>query len=114
MSVTVTERATDTDATNGSTPVALFTDETAGVVFVRMDIDDMAAGDFLEVREFISAQAASTQRLMDGSPHTYRWDAGPIIELPHRSIPANCSYSVTIVRPAGADFDVVWAEIEVG
>jgi len=114
MAVVVTERDSGTDATNGSTPVVLFTDEVAGVVFVRMDIDAMAAADYLEVREFISAQAASTKRLMEGSPMTYRWDAGPIIELPHRSIPANASYEVTIVRPAGADFNVVWAEIEVG
>lgn len=114
MAVTVSERATDTDTTTGSTPVTLFTDEVAGVVFVRLDIDDMAPGDYLEVREFISAQASAPQRLMNGSPWSYRWDAGPIIDLPQRVIPVNCSYSVTIVRSGGADFDVLWTRYEIG
>lgn len=113
MAVSVVEETGDTTTTDGNEQ-SLFEEEDAGVFFVRLDIDDMAAADYLVVKEYISARAASTQRLMEGSPMTYRWDAGPIIELPHRSIPVNCTYEVTIQRVAGSDFDVVWSLIEVG
>lgn len=113
MTVGVAELTGNTTTTDGSEQT-LFTEEDAGVYTVRLDISDMAAGDQLEVREYISARAASTQRLMEGSPTSYRWGQGPIIDLPHRSVPLNCSYAVTIRRVGGSDFDVIWSQIEVG
>ena len=111
MAVTVVEETGNTTTTDGSEQ-SLFTEEDAGVFFVRFDLNDMAAADYLTVREYISARAASTKRLL--ATYNYRWDATRIQELPHRSIAVNCTYEVTIQRSGGADFDVVWSQIEVG
>ena len=111
MAVTVAEEGTDTTATDG-TEQTLFTEEDGGVFQFIADIDDAAAGDYLEVREYVSAQAASTMRQL-GSTITMRWDS-PTLELQPRAVAAGSSYRVTVKRVAGADFDVVWALKEVG
>ena len=117
MAVTVVEEATGTLTTDG-TEQTLFTEEDAGVFFVRLDLNDIQAGttpEQIEVREYISAQAASTQRLMEGSPMAYVGGLCPkIVELPHRSIPANASYALTIKSVGSVHPDIVWAELEVG
>lgn len=117
MAVTVVEEATGTLTTDG-TEQTLFTEEDAGVFFVRLDLNDLVADatpDIIEIREYISAQAASTQRLMEGSPMTYQAGLCPlIVELPQRAIPANASYAVTVRRVAGSDVDIPWSEIEIG
>lgn len=117
MAVTTAEEATGTLTTDG-TEQTLFTEEDAGVFFVRLDLNDVQAGttpEIIEVREYISAQAASTQRLMEGSPMTYVGGLCPkIVELPHRSIVANSSYAVKITSVGSVHPDIVWAEIEVG
>jgi len=117
MAVPTVEEATGTTLTDG-TEQTLFTEEDAGVFFVRLDLNAMVADatpDILEIREYISAQAASTQRLMEGSPMTYQAGLAPkIVELPHRTLVTGSSYAVTIKRVGGSDFNVVWAEIEVG
>lgn len=117
MAVSVVEEATGTLTTDG-TEQTLFTEEDMGVFFVRLDLNDIQAGatpEKIEVYEYISAQAASTQRLMEGSPMTYVGGVCPkIVELPHRSIPANCSYAVKIKSTGAVHPDIVWAEIEVG
>ena len=110
MAVTTAEEATGTTTTDG-TLQTLFTEEDAGVFFVRLDIDAAAAGDYLEVSEYISANAAATQRQL-GPTMTFRWD-DVNIELPHRTLVANSSYAVKIKAIVG-NFDVVWSEIEVG
>ncbi len=113
MAVTTAEEASGTLTTDG-TEQTLFTENDAGVFFVRLDIDDLAAGDWIEVTEKIEAISSGTQRILDGSPMRIRWDAGPIIELPHRSITANSQYAVTVKRVTGGDNNIPWVEIEVG
>lgn len=111
MAVTVAEETTDTTTTDGSEQT-LFTIEDAGVFQFIADIDDAAAADYLEVREYVSAAAAATMRQL-GSTITLRWDS-PTLELNPRAVAANSSYRVTIKRAAGSDFDVVWALKEIG
>lgn len=117
MAVTVVEEATGTLTTDG-TEQTLFTENDAGVFFVRLDLNDLVADatpDIIEVREYIEALASGTQRLLEGSPMTYQAGLCPlIVELPHRSIVANSSYAVTVKRVAGSDVDIPWSEIEVG
>lgn len=111
MAVTVTEDTTNTTTTDG-TEQTLFTQETGGIYQFIADVDDMAAADYLEIREYISAINTATMRQL-GPTITVRWDSN-IIELLPRAVVANSSYRVTIKRAAGADFDVVWALKEVG
>lgn len=111
MAVTIAEESTGTTTTDG-TEQTLFTEEDGGVFQFIVDFDDMAAADYGEIREYVSAQAASTMRQL-GPTITVRWDT-PTIELPPRAVAANSSYRVTLKRVAGADFDAVWALKEVG
>lgn len=114
MSVTVSESTGNTTTTDG-TEQSLFTKEAAGVFLVRLDINAIPAGTILEIREKISVRAASTQRMLEGSPMTYQGGLAPAaIELPHRSVFANCTYEVTIKKVSGTNFDVIWSLIEVG
>jgi len=111
MAVTTTQNTTWSTATDG-TLQTLFTIEAAGSFFVRLDIDGAAAGDYLEVSEYISATAAATQRQL-GPTMTFRWDDNNI-ELPNRLLVANSSYALKMKRVAGADFTVVGSLIEAG
>lgn len=116
MAVTVVEEAGNTTTTDGNEQ-SLFQEEDAGVFFVRLDLNDMVADatpDILEIREYISVRAASTKRQLGPTVVLVAGLTPQIIELPHRSIPVNCTYEVTIWRVGGSDFDVVWSEIEVG
>lgn len=117
MAVTVVEEATGTLTTDG-TEQTLFTNESAGVFFVRLDLNDIQAGatpEMIEVREYISAINTGTQRMMEGSPMTYVGGLCPkIVELPHRSIQANASYAVTIKSTGSVHPDIPWVELQVG
>lgn len=117
MAVTVVEEAGGTLTTDG-TEQTLFTENDAGVFFVRIDLNQLAAGatpDIIEVREKLSARGSGTARVLEGSPYIFVGGQAPaIIELPHRSLIANSGYVVTVKRVQGTDRDYIWAEIEVG
>lgn len=118
MSATVTEKEGGTIATDGTTQNINTEIDVAGIFFLRLDLNPLAAGatpDIIEVSEQISVRSAGTARIVEGYPLTYVGGTRPtLIETPHRSIPSGCSLQYTIKRIQGTDRTYTWAVIEVG